>query len=108
MLQPPKTSRLLPTLALIVANSHHEGMDLSDIYRTEGMQGLRKLAQRASVSSKYLYQLATGFQGRRCSPSFALRLAAIDPRLSVAQLVFGPNTSSADRADHSDLDGGAA
>lgn len=75
-------------------------MDLSDVYRAEGMPGLRKLAERASVSSKYLYQLATGFQGRRCSPSFALKLAAIDPRLSVAQLVFGPKMSSAARVDN--------
>lgn len=70
-------------------------MDLSDIYRIEGIQGLRAVAERASVSPKYLYQLATRFQGRRCSPSFALRLAEVDPRLSVTHLVFGSKVNAA-------------
>lgn len=59
-------------------------MNLADIHRTEGAAGLDRLAKRAGVSPKFLYQCATG--RRFPSPKLGFRLVAADPRLDFESL----------------------
>ncbi len=64
-----------------VAIRYYARMDLSDLYRTEGISGLSKLAEAAKTDPKYLYHCATG--RRTPSPSLARRLVQADSRLTL-------------------------
>lgn len=59
-------------------------MNLADLYRTDGMAALTRLAQRVGANPKYLYQCATG--RRRPSPELAFRLVRTEPRLVFEEL----------------------
>lgn len=56
-------------------------MNLRDVYKAEGRQGLIRLADKAGTDPKYLYHCATG--RREPSPNMARRLVAADSRLTL-------------------------
>lgn len=59
-------------------------MNLSDLYRLEGLDGLSRVARRVSASPKYLYQCATG--RRMPSPALGWLLVQAEPRLRFEDL----------------------
>lgn len=59
-------------------------MNLADLYKAEGKQGLESLAKVAECSPAYLYQCAT--YRKTPAPKFALKLIAHEPRLSLEDL----------------------
>lgn len=63
-------------------------MNLSDIYRLEGLQGLRRLAELAGTDPQYLWQCATRWRGKRPSPELAARLCQADTRLDFRALLL--------------------
>lgn len=56
-------------------------MNLTDIFETEGRQGLIKLAEKVGCNHKFLWQCASG--RREPSPNMARRLVEADPRLTI-------------------------
>ena len=61
-------------------------MNLSD-YFAEDRARRRQLAQRLGTSADYLWQLATGWNGRKASPELARRIeTATDGRVSCSDL----------------------
>lgn len=59
-------------------------MDLKTLYRQEGRQGLRRLAELVHTPHDYLYQLATG-RGSP-GPKMVRKLVEADPRLTRSEL----------------------
>lgn len=57
-------------------------MNLYDLYELEGLQGLRRLAEKAGTDPQYLRQCATGWRNKKPSPPLAERLIEADPRLT--------------------------
>jgi hypothetical protein len=66
-------------------------MNLLDIHRAEGLNGLRRLAHEAGTDATYLWQLATAWRGKKPSPDLAKRLIAADPRLTLDDLYADPS-----------------
>jgi hypothetical protein len=56
-------------------------MNLSQIYETEKLEGLKRLAEQVGCSWRYLYQCAT--HRKTISPELAQRCIAADARLSL-------------------------
>lgn len=56
-------------------------MNLSQIYETEKLEGLKRLAEQVGCSWRYLYQCAT--HRKTISPELAQRCIAADGRLSL-------------------------
>ena len=59
---------------------------LKSLYEAEGPDLLDRLHAATQANRKYLYQLATGI--RKPSAGLARRLAAVDPRLTLTDLLF--------------------
>ena len=57
-------------------------MNLHDIYQLEGFAGLKRLAEATEADPQYLRQCATGWRGKRPSPTLAQRLIDADSRLT--------------------------
>ncbi|TVO53832.1 hypothetical protein [Denitromonas halophila] len=68
----------------MVAIRYYRRMNLSDLYKSEGIAALGRLADATQSSRKYLYQCAT--TSRRPSPDLAVKLIAADPRLTLDDL----------------------
>ncbi len=62
-------------------------MTLFEVYESGGRKALAALAKAAGTDTTYLYQLATGWRGKRPSPDLCKRLIAADPRLSYEDLL---------------------
>lgn len=62
-------------------------MQLKALYPKLTTQQRRTLASRAAVDEGYLWQIATGWRGKRPSIALIQRLAAADRRLKVSDLV---------------------
>jgi hypothetical protein len=63
-------------------------MNLSDIYKTEGFAGLKRLAEMTGADPQYLRQCATGWRNKRPSPELADQLTLADPRLDFRSLLL--------------------
>lgn len=61
-------------------------MKLKDLYPKLGARERKNLASRAGIAPGYLWQLATGWRGRKPSLALMTRLAKADKRLKVAHL----------------------
>jgi hypothetical protein len=63
-------------------------MKLRDLYPTLDTAERAKLAEKAGIKDPgYLWQLATQWRGKKPSIDLLGKLAAADPRLTVAELV---------------------
>lgn len=62
-------------------------MKLKDLYPKLSVQKREQLARAAGTSPGYLWQLATGWRGKRPSVELIGKLAAADKRLKIAHLV---------------------
>lgn len=62
-------------------------MKLSDLYAKLGPEGRKALASKAGTDPGYLWQIATGWRGKKPSLALIQRLALADRRLKVADLV---------------------
>lgn len=71
-------------LAESIAIYYYDAMDLNTLYRQEGRQGLRRLADLVHTPHDYLYQLATG-RGSP-GPKMVSKLVAADKRLTRSEL----------------------
>lgn len=62
-------------------------MKLRDLYPTLSKPERRQLAESACTNTGYLWQLATGWRGKKPSLLLIRNLARADVRLSVSELV---------------------
>lgn len=62
-------------------------MKLCDLYPTLSTDEREALAKKAKLSNGYLWQLATGWRGKKPSIDKIIKLAAAEKRLSVVELV---------------------
>lgn len=74
-------------------------MNLSDIYKAEGYESLKKLAEEVECNPQYLRQIATGYKGlqktpRRPSPELAAKLIKADSRLTYEDLYSASNEAA--------------
>ena len=70
-------------------------MNLSDIYKNEGIAGLRRLSDATGANLQYLRQCATGWRGKRPSPELAMRLVESDSRLNFKSLLLPDKAAAA-------------
>lgn len=61
-------------------------MKFKDLYPTLSGDERKALAKEADTDPGYLWQLSTGWRGRKPSFSFMVKLAAADERLTIAEL----------------------
>ena len=71
-------------------------MNLSTLHQLLGSDEKEDLATKAGSSAGYLWQLATGWRGKRPSLQLIQALAAADKRLTVGEMVdeFAPHTKA--------------
>lgn len=62
-------------------------MQLKALYPTLSADARKALAEKAGIKPAYLWQISTGWDGRKPSISLMARLAKADKRLKVADLV---------------------
>jgi len=73
-------------------------MRLSDLYQKLTPKQREALAVKAEISKGYLYQMATGWRGKKPSIGVLNKLATADKRLKVADMVAEFNEPSTERA----------
>jgi len=71
-------------------------MKLKDLYPTLSAQERQVLAKKANTDPGYLWQLATGWRGKKPSLAMIERLASADRRLTISHLVAEFASSSAE------------
>lgn len=69
-------------------------MNLHDIYEEGGFSSLKALGEAVGADPRYLHQCATGWRGKKPSPTLAAKLIAADPRISWEDL-YRPLSSAA-------------
>lgn len=62
-------------------------MRLKDLYPTLSGDEREALAKKAGTDAGYLWQLSTGWRGKKPSINLMAKLAAADKRLKVADMV---------------------
>lgn len=62
-------------------------MRLKDLYPTLGKDEREALAKKAGTDAGYLWQLSTGWRGKKPSINLMAKLADADERLTVADMV---------------------
>lgn len=72
-------------------------MRLRDLYQKLTPRQREELATKADISKGYLYQMATGWRGKKPSIVVLNRLAAADRRLKLGDMVAEFNEPTAEQ-----------
>lgn len=82
-------------------------MYLRDLYQQLDKAGRDELALQVGIKPAYLWQIATGWNGKKPSLDLLRKIAEAHPRLSVAELVqeFTEDTPNKGGAEHGTSNG---